>query len=40
MRALRGDIRVLYWITGANLGGVAGLWGIAITVALHLMRLG
>jgi chromosome segregation ATPase len=37
---LRGDIRVLYWITGTTLAGVTGLMGIAITIALHFMHLG
>jgi hypothetical protein len=37
--ALRGDIRVLYWMTGTTLAGVAALLGIAITIALHIMRL-
>ena len=37
---IRGDVRVLYWITGTTLAGVAGLLGIAVTVALHVMRLG
>jgi hypothetical protein len=32
---LRGDIRVLYWITGTTLAGVTGLLGIAVTLALH-----
>lgn len=36
---LRGDIRVLYWITGTTLAGVTGLLGIAVTIALHFMRL-
>lgn len=37
---LRGDIRVLYWMTGTTLAGVAALLGTAITIALHLMHLG
>jgi len=37
--ALRGDIRVLYWMTGTTLAGVATLLGGAITVALHFMHL-
>ena len=37
---IRGDIRVLYWMTGTTLAGVAGLLGIAVTIALHAMRLG
>jgi hypothetical protein len=37
--ALRGDIRVLYWMTGTTLAGVTALLGIAITIALHIMRL-
>ncbi|MHB8816961.1 MAG: hypothetical protein ACYDAE_27370 [Steroidobacteraceae bacterium] len=37
--ALRGDIRVLYWMNGTTLAGVAALLGIAITIALHIMRL-
>lgn len=37
---IRGDIRLLYWISGTTLAGVAGLLSIAITIALHLMHLG
>ncbi len=37
---VRGDIRVLYWIGGTTLAGVTGLLGLAITLALHVMRLG
>jgi chromosome segregation ATPase len=37
---LRGDIRVLYWMTGTTLAGVAALLGTAITIALHIMHLG
>lgn len=37
---VRGDIRVLYWISGTTLAGVTGLLGIAITIALHVMHLG
>lgn len=37
---LRGDIRVLYWMTGTTLAGVATLLGTAITIALHVMHLG
>ncbi len=40
IRDVRGDIRVLYWMSGTTLAGVAGLLSIAITIALHLMRLG
>ena len=40
MQDVRGDIRVLYWISGTTLAGVAGLLGIAITIALHVMHLG
>ena len=36
---LEGKVRVLYWVTGTTLAGVAALLGIAITVALHVMRL-
>ena len=36
---LRGDIRVLYWMTGTTLAGVATLLGVAITIALHSMHL-
>jgi len=38
--ALQGDVRVLYWMTGTTLAGVATLLGIAITIALHLIHLG
>ena len=38
--ALRGDVRVLYWMGGTTLAAVATLLGTAITIALHLMRLG
>ncbi len=37
---LRGDMRVLYWMTGTTLAGVATLLGTAITIALHVMHLG
>jgi hypothetical protein len=37
---IRGDIRVLYWMTGTTVAGIAGILGIAITVALHVMHLG
>jgi len=37
--ALRGDIRVLYWMTGTTLAGVTALLGTAIAIALHVMRL-
>lgn len=37
---LRSDMRVLYWMVGTTLAGVATLLGTAITVALHVMRLG
>ena len=37
---IRGDIRVLYWMTGTTLAGVAAILGIAVTLALHLMHLG
>ena len=40
IHGLRGDVRVLYWMSGTTLAGVATLLGIAITIALHLMRLG
>ena len=33
-------IRVLYWMTGTTLAGVATLMGTAITIALHIMHLG
>ena len=36
---LRGDVRVLYWITGTTFAGVAGLLSIAIAMALHVMHL-
>lgn len=36
---LRGHIRVLYWMTGTSITGVAAILGIAITIALHVMRL-
>lgn len=38
--ALQSDVRVLYWISGTTLAGVTALLGTAITIALHLMRLG
>ncbi|HEV2271418.1 MAG TPA: hypothetical protein VGR92_18345 [Steroidobacteraceae bacterium] len=38
--ALDGKIRVLYWMTGTTLAGVAALLGTAIAIALHIMRLG
>lgn len=37
---LDGKIRVLYWMTGTTLAGVAALLGTAIAIALHIMRLG
>ena len=37
---VQGDIRVLYWITGTTLAGVATLLGTAVTIALHIMHLG
>lgn len=37
---IRGDIRVLYWMTGTTLAGVAAILSIAVTLALHLMHLG
>lgn len=37
---LQGDIRVLYWMTGTTLAGVATLLGTAITIALHVVHLG
>ena len=37
---LRADVRVLYWMSGTTLAGVAGILGTAITIALHLMRFG
>jgi predicted component of type VI protein secretion system len=37
---LRGDVRVLYWITGTTFAGVAGLLSIAIAMALHVMHMG
>ncbi|MGH8300654.1 MAG: hypothetical protein ACRET5_04210 [Steroidobacteraceae bacterium] len=37
MQGLRSDIRVLYWITGATLAGVAGVWAIIITIGLHFI---
>ena len=40
IQEMRGDIRVLYWMSGTTLAGVAALLSIAITVALHVMRLG
>jgi hypothetical protein len=36
---LEGKVRVLYWVSGTTLAGVAALLGIAITVALHVMHL-
>jgi hypothetical protein len=38
--ALQSEVRVLYWISGTTLAGMAALLGTAITIALHLMRLG
>ena len=38
--AMDGKIRVLYWMTGTTLAGVATLLGTAIAIALHIMRLG
>lgn len=40
IHAVQGDVRVLYWMSGTTLAGVATLLGIAITIALHLMHLG
>ena len=37
---LRGDIRVLCWVTGTTLAGVASLLATAITIALHIMHMG
>ncbi len=37
---VRGDIRVLYWMTGTAIAGITGILGIAITMALHVMHLG
>src|SRR6185312_9865353 len=39
VQGLKGDVRVLFWMSGTTLAGVASLLGIAITIALHLMRL-
>lgn len=39
MQDVRGDIRVIYWITGTTMAGVVGLLGIAITVGLHVIHL-
>ena len=36
---LRGDVRVLYWMSGTTLAGVAALLGIVISVALHIVHL-
>lgn len=38
--ALDGKIRVLYWMTGTTLAGVAILLCTAIAIAPHIMRLG
>ena len=40
IQEVRGDVRVLYWVTGTTLAGVAGLLSIAIALALHVMHLG
>ena len=37
---IRGDIRVLRWMTGTTLAGMTALLGMAISVALHVMHLG
>lgn len=37
---IRGDIRVLYWMAGTTLAGVAAILSIAATLALHVMHLG
>src|SRR6185312_9236761 len=39
VQALKGDVQALFWMSGTTLAGVASLLGIAITIALHLMRL-
>lgn len=39
LAGLDGKVRVLHWVTGTTLAGVAALLGIAITVALHAMHL-
>jgi hypothetical protein len=36
---IRGDIRVLYWMTGTTLAGVAAILSLAVTLALHVMHL-
>src|SRR5215469_118212 len=40
IQGVRGDIRVLYWMTGTTLAGVAGILSVAITIALHVTHLG
>ena len=40
INVMDGKIRVLYWMTGTTLAGVATLLGTAIAIALHIMRLG
>jgi len=40
IQEVRSDVRVLYWISGATLTGVAALLSIAIAMALHIMHLG
>lgn len=36
---LRGDVRVLYWMTGTTLAGVAAILGIVVSIALHAVHL-
>lgn len=40
MQDIRGDIRVLYWMSGTTLAGVAAILSLAVTLALHVMHLG
>lgn len=39
MQDVRGDIRVLYWMIGTTLAGVAAILSIAIGIGLHAIHL-
>ncbi len=40
IQSLRGDVRLLRWMIGTTLAGVAALMGIALSLAVHVLRLG
>jgi hypothetical protein len=39
IQAVEGKVRVLYWMTGTTLAGVATLLGMAVSIALHVVHL-